>query len=138
MSYIVIAANLQTALAAEVTIDAAIFGLSRRRAIASDGVLCQIIPSWAGHDRVDSNILYEVYQFDLVISKKLTDGTIATETTYISVEMMNIQNILMQRSFYELGGVHAVHRNPELTLPERVGNVVTFSVDVQLSTLPGA
>ena len=88
----------------------------------------QVVP---GFDRRDSNIGYTVTRYSTIMVHNLADPT--NETTYLKGDMLTDQAILMDRDFYDVAGVYEVLEVPELDLPERVGNVIEYTVSVQLS-----
>jgi hypothetical protein len=85
----------------------------------------------AGFDRRDSNIGYTVYEFDGQMVHNLADPT--DEDAYMNSTMLTDQQVLMDPDFFRVAGVYEVISVPELTPPERTGNVIEYSVTVQLA-----
>ena len=78
----------------------------------------------------NANLKNPVVEFEARILHNLADPT--DENTYKSGAMLTDMALLMDPSFYRVGGVRGVIGNPELEPPERIGNVYEYAVTVQL------
>jgi len=85
-----------------------------------------------GQDRDDSNNTLTVGSFAVTVVHKLSDAT--DENTYITGNMVSDLAAITARSFWRgITGVKDIIAEPEVTLPERIGNVIEYTVTAQLS-----
>jgi hypothetical protein len=91
---------------------------------------CEIV----GFDRRDSSVSYVSAQFTFTILHHLSDPTVTA--TYVTGAMRTDQEYLMDTNSYRVAGVREVLDVPELELLSRIGNVMEYSVSVQLSIVP--
>jgi hypothetical protein len=108
--------------------------LARRYRIPPGATYATGVDYVAGVDRRDSNIEYQIMQYNPVILHGLAtpDG----ENTYKSGAMLTDQAILMDPDFWKVAGVYEVIGVPELTPPERIGNVYEYTVSAQVAINP--
>lgn len=83
----------------------------------------------------DSNESFIVGTFNVTILHYLANSL--DEDAYLTGIAAADQAVIMVPSFYQnLSGVHIVTETPELTFPDRIGNVIEYISTVQLSIKP--
>lgn len=83
----------------------------------------------------DSNTSRTVGNFSVIVSHKLADSL--DEGAYLTGDLVTDLAALTPRSFWRgVTGVYNIVDAPEVTLPERVGNVIEYAVTAQLSISP--
>lgn len=86
-------------------------------------------------DEVDSNNTRQVLSYQISMIHNLSDPT--NEGTYLLGDALSDQGILGAKSFWRtISGVHELLDGPEFTLPERIGNVIEYTISIQLSIDP--
>jgi hypothetical protein len=108
--------------------------LWRRQRIPAGSTYGTGVTTIAGVDRRDSNIAYDIIEFEQRILHNLADPN--DENAYKSTTMLTDMTELMDRSFYEVAGVYEVIGVPELEPPVRIGNVYEYVVRVQVAVNP--
>lgn len=83
----------------------------------------------------DSNTSRTVGHFAVTVCHKLADSL--DEDAYIAGDLVTDLAALTPLSFWRgITGVYAINDSPEVALPERVGNVIEYTVTAQLSIKP--
>lgn len=126
---------LETKLVANLTVAAIISNpLWRREAVPVGVTRASVIGVVAGYSG-DSNETYVHGNYVITVVHRLTDPT--DEDTYLKGDMKTDQAALMLRSFFRsLTGVNEVEVAPEPDEVSRNGNVIEYTVTVQVSISP--
>jgi hypothetical protein len=131
--------TVRTALEAKLVSDLSVAAivtrpLSRDEVIPAGVTRASVIPTVAGF-APDSNTNYILGTYVITIAHRLTDGT--DEDTYLDGSLATDQAALMARSFFRaLSGVRAIEEGPTPESISRVGNVIEYTVTVQLVIVP--
>ena len=132
-----VATAIQTKVLANTSATAAIANpLSTLEALAAGATKMQTLSVTVGQDH-DSNVSRVVASYDIKMLHRLSDPT--DEATYLNGNALTDQAVLMVPSFFRtVTGVKEVIDGPELTKPtrDRPGNVIEYTVTVQLSIVP--
>jgi hypothetical protein len=109
--------------------------VSQDYAIAKGVTALTTLPVVVGEVQ-DSNTGYLVGSFAIRMNHKLSDTE--TEDSYLTGDAVTDQAVIMVPSFYrDIAGVYEVVSVPAMDLPsEPVGNVIEYTVTVQLSIQP--
>lgn len=133
-----IAALISTKVLANTTATAAIANpLSTLEALSAGATKAQILSVTVGQDLSNANDGRLVASYDVKMLHRLSDPT--DEATYLNGNALADQAVLMVPSFFrDIAGVKEVIDGPELTKPtrDRPGNVIEYTVTVQLSIVP--
>jgi hypothetical protein len=108
--------------------------LWRRRRIPVGDTEASCLMYTAGFDRRNSQLFFEIVEVVIGMAHHLADPTV--EATYLTNSMLTHQAILMDYDFYMVAGVRQVIDLPALSPPERIGNVIEYSVTTQLVLSP--
>ena len=111
--------------------------ISKTETLAAGVVKAQILSVTVGQDSSDANTSRLVASYDVTIVHMLSDAT--DDATYLNGSALTDQAVLMVPSFFgDIAGVKEVVDGPELTKPARArpGNVIEYTVTVQLSIVP--
>ena len=113
-----------------------LLSMDKRESITAGNTAVHILPSVAGFDGEDSNQGYTEAHYAITFAHRLADSTHAVEFAYVQNTMPPQQEVVMAKSFYStVAGVHEV-KSLALTPAERIGNVIEWTVDVQLTVSP--
>lgn len=82
----------------------------------------------------DSNTNYPVGEYSIAVLHRLADPS--DEETYREGAMATDQAVLMAPSFWRVTGIKEVVEVPEMDRPERIGNIIEYTVSVQLAIVP--
>jgi len=105
--------------------------LSKRFAIPAGSTYIRTLAAPIGQD-CDSNSNFVVGNFAVTVCHALMNA--ADENTYITGDMVTDLAALTAYSFWRgITGVKALIDTPGVTLPERNGNVIEYTVAAQLS-----
>jgi hypothetical protein len=108
--------------------------LSRDEVIPAGVTRASVVPAVAGYTP-DSNTNYILGNYVITIAHRLTDGT--DEDTYMDGNMLSDQALLMDKDFFRtLSGIKDVVAGPEPDEVSRTGNVIEYTVTVQLLIVP--
>jgi hypothetical protein len=130
-----VTAALKTKLVSDLSV-AAIIGnpLWRREAVPAGVTRAAVLAVFAG-ETGDSNTSYAIGNIVVRIVRRLSSAT--DENTYLVGSMLTDQANLMDRTWWRaVTGVYDVERGPELDTVERQGNVIEYTVTVQVSIAP--
>jgi hypothetical protein len=132
-------ASVRTAIEAKLVSDLSVAAivsrpLSRDEKIPA-GVTRASVVAVVGGYAPDSNVNYALGNYVVTIAHRLSDAT--DEDTYLDGDMLADQTLLMARGFFRtVTGVRTVLEGPEPDTVERVGNVIEYTVTVQLEIAP--
>jgi hypothetical protein len=126
---------MEAALVAQLSVAAIVARpLSRDEAIPV-GVTRASVVAVVGGFAPDSNTNFVLGNYVITIAHRLTDAT--DEDTYLDGDMLTDQTILMANSFFRgLSGVKDVEVGPDVDEVSRTGNVLEYTVTVQLLIVP--
>ena len=83
----------------------------------------------------DSNTSRTVGHFSVTVCHRLADSL--DEDAYIAGDLVTDLAALTPKSFWrDITGAYDIVDGPEVTLPERIGNVIEYTVTAQLSITP--
>ncbi len=106
--------------------------VGKEKKITSGSIQFRQLAVVAGFDRRDSNISYDAGSFAITMVHYLSDAT--DVDTYLTGNALADQRVLMDPDFFRtIAGVYLTLELPEMDLPERVGNVIEYTVTVQLA-----
>ena len=106
--------------------------LSRDEKIPAGVTRASVIGVVGGYHHADAQISYALGNYVITIAHRLTTAT--DEDTYLDGDMLADQALLMVRSFFrDISGVYEVIEGPEPDTVERVGNVIEYTVTVQVA-----
>ena len=129
--------GLSVKLLIEVWVHQSLQTMTKRESITAGQTAMYIMPAVAGFDREDSNQGYTEAHYTITFAHKLADSAPATEEAYVKGTVLPNQETVMAKSYYTtINGVHEVKGEIALTPPERIGNVIEWAVDVQLTVSP--
>lgn len=107
--------------------------LSRRFSFSGNKVMREVVA--IGQHAGDSNQPYLIGEFTVWMLYSL--GSPTNEANYLDGDALDDQAVLMARSFWRnITGVYELIDGPELQRPERIGNVILYSVSAQLAIAP--
>lgn len=126
-------ATVAAALAAKIVTDTSVSSvftnaLWRRQRIPAGSTYACILDYVAGYWRT-SNDGWLVAQYDAVVLHHLSDPT--SETAYDTNRRTDM-GVLMDPSWWRVTGVKHEIGDPELTPQQRIGNVIEYTVSMQL------
>ena len=108
--------------------------LARDEKIPAGVTRASVVPANGGV-AYDSNVTYPLGNYVIEIAHRLSDAT--DEDTYLDGDYATDQAALMLPSFFrDLTGVNEVTSNPEPEDVSREGNVIVYTVKVQVAISP--
>jgi hypothetical protein len=128
-------AALEAAIITNTSVTAAVVRpLSRDEKLTAGETNVSVVPSLAGY-APDSNTNFYLANYVITVVHRLSDPT--DENTYLNGSMETDQEYLMARSSYRaLSGVKDVGVEPMPEEISRTGNVIEYTVTVQLLITP--
>jgi hypothetical protein len=115
-------------------------GASRDVSIAAGGTIARLAAHSIGASGGDvfpgnSNETHDLAGFTVTIAHKLgtVTGAPTEEEAYLALARLDQQKLTSPGFWRSLAGVYEVASAPELEEPERVGNVLEYSVTIQIA-----
>lgn len=135
MSAASVLAEIEAAVIAQTSVTAAL-ATAVARNVTVTGTKCRVLPLGAGVSN-DSNVTRQNVAYKIEMLHKLSSPT--DEDTYLTGNALTDQLVLMAAAFWRQGnltGVYEIVDPPSLDAPERIGNVIEYSVTATVALVP--